>query len=132
MESRSWAVGAVGLMVLFGGLSVADASGGANPPGWATQRGVCKDVSMVNAQHPSGVASPLAGGYNVYLLRVVRRHGVGCDRARSLVRRKWVSGSNGGYSWKRRRSWRSSAGSAYIGDVVGRSGGRSIEFLAVH
>ncbi len=103
----------------------------ANPPAWTKARPVCKRISLTD-EYPFGVSGPLAGGYNATLLLVVKKAGMGCDRARTLARRDWVEGHKLPLRWTLRRYWRSTAGSAYVGDYRGRKGAQLVEYFAVH
>lgn len=102
------------------------------PPHWAGRPGVCAKVDFTRTI-ASGRSGPLAGGYNVYWLVIVRRKGLSCKHARSLARRDWIHGHQRPLHWRLRRSWATtSGGSAWVGDYVGRGGGRVVEYLAVH
>jgi len=103
----------------------------ADPPTWTKTRPVCQRISLTT-QYPSGVSGPLAGGYNAFSLVVVRKAGMGCDRARRFARRDWIDGHGPPLHFRLRRAWRSTGGSAWVGDYVGRDKGRLVEYFAVH
>jgi len=113
-------------------LSVVSATAGTTPPAWTRQKPVCDKILLTSPEHPSGVAGVPAGGYNAYVLSVIAKRGLGCTRARQLAREHWETGSAAPLSWEQRRSWHSTAGSAYFGDFVGQAGATRVEYLAVH
>jgi hypothetical protein len=103
---------------------------GANPPGWARTTSRCV-VELTDARHPSGVVGYI--GYNASLLTVVRHKRVSCPEAKRLARAEWTRGPlRRPLRWRYARAWRSTSGSAYIGDFVGVHGARRVEFFAVH
>lgn len=105
----------------------------ADPPAWVrSATPVCSPIDLRTGDNYSGQSGPLAGGYNVYLLQVVDKRGMTCSRARQLARRDWLEGHRGILSWRQRRAWRSTAGSAYVGDFRGTGKGLVVEYHAVH
>lgn len=126
----AWAAAIAVAAVLV--LGVTSATAGTTPPPWTKRKPVCHKILLADAGHPSGVVGVPAGGYNAYVLSVVAKHGIGCTRARQLAREHWATGSAAPLNWTERRSWRSTAGSAYFGDFVGQAGATRVEYLAVH
>jgi hypothetical protein len=98
-----------------------------NPPGWAQRSSSCA-VELAGAENPSGVV-----GYNVSVLSIVGRRHVSCAAAKKLAREEWVDGPlRRPLRWRYAKAWRSTAGSAYVGDFVGTHGAKRVEFFAVH
>ena len=122
-------VAAVVVLTLLGPTSVL---GGATPPGWVKRKPVCQMILLSDAEHPSGIVGVPADGYNAYSLSVIAKHGIGCTRARQLAAEHWTTGAAAPLVWSERRSWRSTAGSAYVGDFIGREGATRVEYLAFH
>jgi len=103
---------------------------GPNPPSWARSSSHCR-VDLLSAQTPSGVVGYI--GYNVSELVISAHRGVSCARAKGYARANWKSGTQaGGLSWRYVRAWRSSAGSAYVGEFAGSDGQSRLAYLAVH
>jgi hypothetical protein len=101
-----------------------------NPPSWTKTSTHCV-VDLQDASHPSGVVGYI--GYNVSLLLIVDRRHIPCPRAKRYARAEWVHGPAGQpLFWRYVRAWRSTAGSAYVGDFKGRHGKKLVEYLAVH
>jgi hypothetical protein len=101
-----------------------------NPPTWVKVSSRCT-VDLTDPGHPSGVVGYI--GHNASLLSIIHRSHVSCVAARRFARAAWTRGPNGQrLHWRYRRAWRSTAGSAYVGDFLGASGSRRVEFLAVH
>jgi hypothetical protein len=101
-----------------------------NPPAW-TQRTSSCDVDLADAENPSGVVGYI--GYNVSVLSIVGRRHVSCSAAKRVAREEWVGGPlRRPLRWRYVKAWRSTAGSAYVGDFVGTHGAKRVEFLAVH
>lgn len=101
-----------------------------NPPAWTKAKSDCV-VELSDATHPSGVVGYI--GYNVYDLSIVVHQNVSCREAKRLARAEWVNGPlRRPLRWRYKRAWRSTSGSAYIGDFVGTHGARRIEFFALH
>jgi hypothetical protein len=101
-----------------------------NPPGWAQRSSSCA-VELADAENPSGVVGYI--GYNVSVLSIVGRRHVSCAAAKKLAREEWVDGPLGRpLRWRYAKAWRSTAGSAYVGDFVGTHGAKRVEFFAVH
>jgi hypothetical protein len=101
-----------------------------DPPSW-TQRSSSCDVDLTDAENPSGVVGYI--GYNVSGLSIVGRGHVSCSDAKGLARQEWVSGPlRRPLRWRYVKAWRSTAGSAYVGDFVGTHGAKRIEFFAIH
>jgi hypothetical protein len=103
----------------------------ANPPQWVRRRSGCV-LDLTSPQDPSGIAGYL--GYNVSELRIVTHAGTSCDTAKQLAYSDWLHGPRGQpLRWRYMREWRTtSGGSAYVGDFVGKSGGRQVEYYAIH
>lgn len=97
----------------------------------ASKREVCSRVDFTKTI-PSGLGGEAGGGYNVYYLAIVSKRNMGCKRARQLAREHWSLNEAPPFRWNRRRAWRSTTGSAYVGDFVGRRGRQRIEYWAVH
>lgn len=127
---RSAALGMALLAALAGPAIAIERS--ASPPAWTAKKAVCAAVSLTSAANPAGVSGPLAGGYNVYELRIVKRSGVSCSRARRLARADWTHGHHRPLRWRQRRAWRSTEGSAYVGDFRGTGSGIVVEYFAIH
>jgi hypothetical protein len=88
-------------------------------------------VELTDATHLSGVVGYI--GYNVYGLAIVVHRHVSCPEAKRLARAEWVHGAlRRPLRWRYRRAWRSTSGSAYVGDFIGTHGARRIEFFASH
>jgi hypothetical protein len=69
----------------------------------------------------------------VYDLMIVGRRHTSCRAAKRLSRAEWVHGpQRRPLRWRYRRAWRSTSGSAYVGDFIGTRGARRIEFFATH
>jgi hypothetical protein len=103
---------------------------GPNPPAWTKADTGCA-VELSDASHPSGVVGYI--GYNVYVLAIVARRHASCHEAKRLARAEWEHGPlSRPLRWHYRRAWRSTSGSAYVGDFVGSHGARRIEFFAVY
>lgn len=101
-----------------------------NPPAWTKANSDCM-VDLADPAHPSGVVGYI--GYNVSILSIVRHRHASCPEARRLARAEWVHGPlRRPLSWRYRRAWRSTSGSAYVGDFIGTHGARRVEFFAVH
>jgi hypothetical protein len=101
-----------------------------NPPAWTRSSSSC-DVELADAESPSGVVGYI--GYNVSILSIVGRRNVTCAEAKELARAEWVNGPlRRPLRWRYVRAWRSTSGSAYVGDFVGTKGAKMVEFLAVH
>jgi hypothetical protein len=101
-----------------------------DPPAWAQRTSSCV-VELADAENPSGVVGYI--GYNVTLLLIVDRRHVSCRRAKRYARSEWVHGPAGQpLGWRYVKAWRSTAGSAYVGDFKGRRGKRAVEYFAVH
>jgi hypothetical protein len=101
-----------------------------NPPAWTKASSDC-GVDLTDVTHPSGVVGYI--GYNVYDLAIVEHRHVSCREAKRLARAEWVHGPlRRPLSWHYRRAWRSTSGSAYVGDFVGTHGRRRVEFFAGH
>jgi hypothetical protein len=100
------------------------------PPAWAQRTSNCA-VELAGAETPSGVVGYI--GYNVSVLSIISHRHVICAKAKKLAREEWVDGPlRRPLRWRYVRAWRSTAGSAYIGDFVGTHGARRVEFYAVH
>lgn len=100
------------------------------PPAWTDTRTSCV-ADLADASHPSGLVGYI--GYNVTLLLIVDRRHVSCRRAKRYARAEWVHGPAGQpLDWRYVKAWRSSAGSAYVGDFKGRRGRKAVEYFAVH
>ncbi len=101
-----------------------------NPPAWTKAKSDCV-VGLSDADHISGVVGYI--GYNVYDLSIVGHRHVSCPEGKRLARAEWVHGPlRRPLCWRYRRAWRSTSGSAYVGDFVGTHGARRIEFFALH
>lgn len=105
----------------------------ADPPAWVRDaKSICPRIDLTAGNNFSGRSGPLAGGYNVSSLVIVDRRGVSCSRARQLARRDWLQGHGPPLRWRQRRAWRSTSGSAYVGDYRGTGSGIVVEYHAVH
>lgn len=124
----------VAAVALAAGVAHADGSTrrSASAPEWTNAKRVCPDVRLTDAEHPSGVSGPHAGGYNAFVLRIVAKRGVGCPTARRLARDHWTDGARSGLAWRQRRAWRSTVGSGWIGHFAGTSATRRVDYHAVH
>ena len=129
-----WALALTATAIVTATVAVASAqSQSANPPAWVRNaKAVCPKVDLTTGNNFSGQSGPLAGGYNVYFLTIVERRGTSCSRARQLARRDWLQGHGGALRWRQRRAWRSTSGSAYVGDFRGTGNGVVVEYHAVH
>jgi hypothetical protein len=101
-----------------------------NPPAWTKMSSDCV-VELADPTHLSGVVGSI--GYNVSILTIVRHRHVSCPEAKRLARAEWIHGPlRRPLRWRYRRAWRSTSGSAYVGDFIGTHGARRVEFFAVH
>ncbi|HEX6688500.1 MAG TPA: hypothetical protein VF085_07525 [Solirubrobacterales bacterium] len=114
------------LVALSGVSAAAPIERSPSPPPWASKHTDCTQAL------PSVPGKP-ADGYSASLLEVVGRKHVSCHRAKQLSLADWRHGHQGqALRWHTRRQWRSTSGSAYFGDFVGRQGRVRVEYYAIH